>query len=129
MPKIRIDETRTSAGVTISAEPIVVDTDFDMALEPANAIAKGIADAIRGITQTSRDGKHQAFNKTGRLVSEIVAVLGMNGYDIVAPPGYLQSDELLVKLIALVPAISDPTMLDALRTAVEKVASDMLSVG
>lgn len=134
MPTIRINESRSapgqSASVTVVAEPLTIGWDDNqIGAEPSAAIAKGIADAIRNISQTSRNGKHAAFNNSGRLVRELVAIAAVGGYDIVAPPGYLQSDEVFQKLIDLVPAIQDPTTLIGLAEALERALTAMVKVG
>jgi hypothetical protein len=123
-PKGRGDVT-----ATVSAEPITVDVPDDVAAAPAAAIAEGIADRIRAISQRSRDGKRQIFNRTGRLVKELAAIAVAGGYNIVAPAGYLTDDALLERLIDLVPAIADPTVLTELQAAVEKAAADMVTLG
>jgi hypothetical protein len=133
MSRIVIDETKTIAagGVTVSikAEPLVFETPDNLGATEAAAIVEGIANGIRAITKMSRDGKHRLFNRTGTLANELAAILGANGYDVVAPPGYLQDDELMQQLIDLVPAIADPTTLRELQAAIEKTAAAMVRVG
>jgi hypothetical protein len=133
MTTIKIDESTTSAAggvtVTIRAEPLTLDIPDDIAAAPAAAIAQGIANDIRSITQMSRDGKHRMFNRTGKLAAELAAIAGAGGYDIVAPAGYLQDDALFEQLVALVPAIRDPTTLAELEAAIEKTMTDMVTVG
>lgn len=133
MTRVAINETATirtdSVSVTITAEPLVFEVPEDVAESPARAIALGIAKAIRAIGEMSRDGKHRMFNRTGRLTNELVAIASSAGYDVVAPLGYLEDDAVLERLIALVPAIADPTILAELQAAVERVATEMVRVG
>ena len=130
---IKIDEsTQSSNGnvsVIVTAEPLTLDIPADVESAPADAIADGIRTAIRSITQLAAGGRHRAFNNTGTLANEITAILGASGYDIVAPPGYLQDDAVLQRLLELVPAIEDPSTLQQLADAVERVTAAMLVVG
>lgn len=127
--KLVIDESTSAPGVTIIAEPLTIDIPDDLGAAPAASIAEGIAEQIRAITVMARDGKHRAFNKTGRLANELAAIANAGGYDIVAPDGYLQDDDLFERLIELVPAIADPTTLQQLELALEKATADMITVG
>lgn len=120
-----LDESHevTEGSVSIRTVAAPLEHNFDtqaLAKEPAQAIAAGVADGIRGITEMSRDRKHRLFNRTGFLADSIEAVADDDGgYSILAPDGYLQDDELMQRLIDLVPAIEDPTTIDGLQTAVE----------
>ncbi len=115
--------------VTITEQPLVFEIPKDVGAEPAAAIAQGIRDGIHAISETAKDGKHKAFNRTGTLANGIEAVKNGTEYAIVAPEGYLQDDALYQRLVTLVPAIADPTTIPGLDAAIERVASDMLKVG
>ena len=115
--------------VTITEQPLIFTITDNAAATPAAAIAEGIRNGIKGITEMSRDGKHRAFNRTGTLANGIEAVKNGDEYAIVAPLGYLEDDALFARLVALVPAIADPTTIPELDAAIERVTSDMVKLG
>lgn len=133
MSRIVIDETKTIAAgavtITIKAEPLVFDPPDNLGAVEAAAIASGIADGIRAITQMAKDGKSRLFNRTGKLANELTAIAAAGGYEIVAPEGYLRADSQMQQLIELVPAIADPTTLRELQAAIEKTMTEMVRVG
>jgi len=114
-----MDESGTTrmpnASVTIKTDrlEIVIDTD-SLAQSLANFGASQVTEAIRNsgeqaskstIRQRREKGisSDRVFYATGRLANGIEAVRTSDTtYDVVAPPGYLQSDEIMERFADLI---------------------------
>ena len=119
---IHIDESHRGRGVTTIADPITIEIDEDeLARGPAEAIAGAVSDAIVAIATPAapatvarrrRDGstsKH-LFYASGTLAQGVKATPASDGgYNIVAPPGRLEKDELVDALAKAAPLLDDPT--------------------
>lgn len=123
-----IDESFRSAGsvvsVAIKADALVVDLQpTRVGTAVAAAIAKAVMIGIKSIGEMSKGNRHQAFNNTGTLANGITVQQVGSDFEIVPPPGYLQNDDVMQRLIDLVPAIfdplSDPTVADAIMKALD----------
>lgn len=125
MGKVTIDLGMKTDGVEIVADTLTVELDEKELERPAaTAAASAVRNGIRRIATQSADGTHRLFNKTGHLASGIKA----DGPDVVAPPGYLQEDELVDRLIAEVPALRDPLSDQAFQLELEHVVAALLKV-
>lgn len=119
---------------TITTETFTFELDDAALAAPvADAIAADVAAGIAAITERSRDGKHRLFNRTGALVAGIRAVQsGPAEYSIVPPADHFQgsnADELLEKLVSLVPALQDPLSGPRAQAAIAKSLDDAMKPG
>lgn len=141
-----MDESGTTnmpnASVTIKADKleIVIDTD-SLAASLAEIGAEQITNAIRSsgeqaskstIRQRKEKGiaSDRLFYATGRLANGIEAVrMSDTTYDVCAPPGYLQSDELMERFAEHVLSAMFAGQFDIkVQDQVEEIADDVAKV-
>lgn len=116
--------------VTCKAEPLDHDFDPKRLTKPvADAIADAIERGIANNSQKTADGKRRLFVRTGRLARSIESVRHGDGYQVVAPPGYLQDDALMERLIETVPVLADPFVDRAVESALDKVTDGVFKKG
>ena len=126
-----INESVRSAGsvvtVTVRADVLVID------LQPARvgtavsaAIARAVSLGIKSIGEMAKGGRHLAFNNTGTLANGITVEQSGVDFEIVPPAGYLQSDDVMQRLIDLVPEISDPLSDPSVNDAIMKALDDAI---
>ena len=140
MPKLALDESRSTKDVTIKADPIEVDLDpVELGKGPAEAIAKAIGDGIRGCDLPAKPGtikRRQAqgitsqnkWNATGRLAESIAAARDGDGYVIgVGAADRLQDPQMLAELARDIPEIRDPVTPEV-EQAIEKTAESIVTV-
>lgn len=117
---------------TVITETVDYELDAAKLTEPvAAAIRDAIAEGIRGITETGRDG-HRLFNRTGALVTGLHVERDGDAFAVVPPADHFQganADVMLARLVDLVPVIADPSSAPRVATALEKSAGDMAKPG
>ena len=118
---------RVAIFYSVEVESDTVDFELDsvkLAQPIADAMRDAIADGIRAITETSRDGKHKLFNRTGALVEGLRVERDGDAFVILPPSDHFTGPNaaaLLTKLVDLVPAIADPLSSQRVKDELAKV--------
>ena len=94
----------------------------------ATAAAKAMERAIATNPHTTADGKRRLFVDTGRLAREIAIDVDGKAVNVVGPPGYLEDDDMMDRLIDAVPVVGDPFSDPAVEEAWQQSVDDAVSL-
>lgn len=139
----KIDESgaarHSTATVTIKADPLEIEVDpLELGKAPAEAMAKSIADGIRGVTAKAAPStlrKRRAkgiasdrrWNASGELTRSVKAERDGDGYAISVLGDRLHDPGMLDRLAKDVPAVDNPVTPEV-DAAIEHVADEMIRV-